>query len=207
MTLLNQMFLMAARQQSNVASVRLGLVSSVNPADSTIKVKLQPEDTETGWIPYPTPWIGWFSPPQNGDQAIVLFQEGSKDVPLGALLLYWNNSLPPQGIDSGEAILQHSSGSYIKLTNDGKININGDTEIDISAPQLTIATTADVDVTANGNINLTATTEITLQAPTINLDGNVTLSGDVSSGSGVSLESHVHSGVTSGPDNTGIPVS
>lgn len=62
-----------------------------------------------------------------------------------------------------------------------------------------------------GNINVTSPGVITLTGSSIVLDGPVTgnstatFSGDVV-GSGTSLHSHVHSGVTTGGANTGAPV-
>lgn len=169
MSLTNHIQASILRYQYNIGYVRLGQVSSSNPANSTIKVIIQPEQTETGFIPYCTPWIGWFAPPSNGDQALVLFQEGDKNVPIGAMLLYWDGSVqPPANIVAGEAILHHSSGSLIKLTNDGKITINGNVEIDVTSPALNITTTNNVTVNA-ANINMTATGAINLTAPAINI--------------------------------------
>ena len=58
-------------------------------------------------------------------------------------------------------------------------------------------------VDENGNLTITA------QAVTINSDitvnGDITATGDVVGG-GISLKTHVHSGVTSGGSNTGTPV-
>lgn len=52
---------------------------------------------------------------------------------------------------------------------------------------------------------------VDIKAPTITLDGDVHITGDtVADGDvvaeGTSLHTHLHSGVTSGPDNTGPPV-
>lgn len=226
--LLNHIFLGANRAQMNIGYAHLGIITSVNPTDYTVKVLLQPEAIETGFIPYCTPFYGWVAPPVGGEQCLVLFERGNNNVPVAAMLLYWNESQAP-GIASagdtqaGEILLKHSSGSYVKLTQDGKILINGNTEIDVTTPVLNITTTQ--------TINLTATTSITLQAPTINLNGNVVLDGNLTTNngnttiesgvfttnaniitsqdvqaSGISLKTHVHSGVTTGGSNTGGPV-
>lgn len=142
------------RHMLTVGFARLGIISSSNPDDSTIKVKIQPEDVETGFIPYATPWIGWYAPPNIGDQCLVIYQEGSKNVPIGALLLYWNNSRPPSGVKQTEAILKHTSGSFIKLTEEGKILINGQTEINVTTPKLVITTSGDIEATAGGVVNI-----------------------------------------------------
>lgn len=201
--------------------IKLGLVSSSNPSTSQIKVLLQPENAETGWIPWCTPWVGngfgWYSPPNAGDHVMVVYQEGSKDVPIGALGLYWAQAQPPQNVALGESIMQHSTGSFIKFSNNGDITINTD---------------GDLTATVGGDLNITASTgAVNITSPTINFNGNVVISGDLSANngnitmsdgtfntnqnivtstdviaSGVSLTTHVHSGVTTGGSNTGGPI-
>ena len=175
--LLNQIQSAINRFQANVGYVRLGIVSSSNPANATIKAKIQPEDVETGFIPYATPWIGWFAPPTPGDQVVLLFQEGDKNVPFGAFLLYgtWNNAIPPAGVVAGEAILYHSSGSFIKLQNNGTLFINGDTAIDVTAPLTEISDGGTTDF-------LTLFTALKTY-----------------------IDSHTHTGVTTGGGVSGAP--
>jgi phage baseplate assembly protein V len=218
--LLNHIFLGANRAQMNIGYAHLGIITSVDPVDYTVKVLLQPEEIETGFIPYCTPIYGWVAPPSGGEQCLVLFERGNNNVPVAALLLYWNEARAP-GVSSpgdtgaGEMLLRHSSGSYVKLTNDGKVLINGNTEIDATG----------------STIKLTANTAIDIQAPIINITGNVVLDGNLTTNNGdttiidgvittnanivtsadiqadgISLKTHVHSGVTSGSDDTGAPV-
>jgi phage baseplate assembly protein V len=226
---LNHIFLGANRAQMNIGYTQLGIITSVDAVDYTVKVLLQPEEIETGFIPYCTPFYGWVAPPSGGEQCLVLFERGNNNVPVAALLLYWNDARAPGMVTpgdtaAGEILLKHSSGSYVKLTDDGKILINGQTEIDVTAPKLVVTTTGDVDITSSGG-------EITAQATTINLKGNVIIDGTLTANngaitmnsgvittnaniitsqdvqaSGISLTSHVHSGVTTGGSNTGGPV-
>jgi phage baseplate assembly protein V len=232
------MFLAANRANMNAGWPHLGIITSVNPADYTVKVLLQPEEIETGFIPFSTLFYGWVAPPKGGEQCMVLFDRGNNNVPIAALLLYWDNARAP-GVSNpgdtgaGEILLKHSSGSYVKLNNAGKIIINGHVEIDVTTPKLVITTTGDVDVTVGGNLtaNVAGTTEIestgnaTIKAPIIDLDGNVVISGNLTANNGsismtdgnfttsadvvadgVSLHNHVHSEVTTGDDDTGAPV-
>lgn len=157
--MLNQIMQAVNRNQANIGYVRLGYVSSVNPANSAIKVVIEPEGTETGFMAYSTPWIGgpscgWYAPPAIGTKAVVLFQEGDQEVPIGAFLLWHNGNMPPSGVAEGEALLLHKSGASIKLSNDGKILLNGATEIDAAAPALNITTTGNVNVVAGGSANI-----------------------------------------------------
>lgn len=226
------------RSQLTIGYCRLATITNVNAANYTITANIQPEDVNTGYIPFCTMWEGWVAPPSPGQLALIFFQEGSFNVPIGALILY---SPQPIGISqagdvvSGEAALIHCTGgvpdSYIKLDNAGKVIINGKTEIDLTAPKLKITTTGDVDATVGGDLNATVTGSVTITAPTINLDGDVIISGTLSANDGnitmidgvfstnanivttadvlaqgVSLHGHVHGGVTTGSDETGAPV-
>lgn len=132
--LLNTMRAQALMAQSGKASVRLGLVSSYDPANYCVKVRLQPEDFETGWLPLAAPWVGngWgmFCPPTPGDMVEIQFQEGSAEAGIACLRLY-NDSDRPLSVPSGEFWLVHASGAYLKLTNDGKVSLSAGTEIDI----------------------------------------------------------------------------
>lgn len=222
------MFYAINRGQLNIGQPQFGFVTSVDASGYNIKVMLQPDEVETGFIPYGTSVYGWVAPPKGGELALVLFQGGQKNVPIGAILFYWDGFRAP-GITTngdtaaGEMLLRHSSGSYVKLDNTGKVLINGNTEIDVTAPTLNVTTTQA--------INLTATNSVTIQAPTINLKGDVVLDGNLTTNSGnttiingvittnanivtsqdvqasgISLKTHVHGGVTTGSGDTGAPV-
>lgn len=67
-----------------------------------------------------------------------------------------------------------------------------------------------VQFTSSG-MSVVSPNKITLQAPTIAVDGDLTVSGTtVGTGdgkfAGIDVQTHVHSGVTSGGSNTGTPV-
>lgn len=203
MSVINHMMMAINRNQANIGYMQLGTVTSVNAANSTIKVILRPTDAETGFIPYSTPWIGWYAPPVSGDQVVVLFQQGSKNVPFGAFLLYSKAELPPTDVAEGEAIWFHTSGSFIKLTNDGKVLLNGNAEIDLTAPTINIVVTGGVNITAPSDVTITGNLTVT---GTINATGDIT---DLNGANGSvqdmrqDYNAHTHNGVTSGPDDTG----
>ncbi len=114
-------------------SVRFGLVSSFDPDNYVAKVLIQPEGVLSGWLPINSPWVGpgWgmASPLIPGAQVILLAQEGDAEhgVIVGAI---WSAVDKPLGAPSGEFWLKHSSGSSIKLLNNGTI--------EIKAPQVNI---------------------------------------------------------------------
>ncbi len=210
----------AMRQQSDMAgqsraSVRQGVVSAYDGRYS-VKVRIMPEDRETGWLPVASPWIGngWglFAPPSVGDAVEVQFQED--DAEAGYVSgRFFNDSDQALKVPAGEFWLVHKTGAFLKFFNDGHIELN-------AAGNLVATVAGDADITATGNVNITA--------PTITLKGNIFLDGpvtqrntaggstaahmigpltvdnDVTAGA-ISLEGHKHTGVQSGNNTTGGP--
>jgi uncharacterized protein involved in type VI secretion and phage assembly len=111
---------------------RFGTVTSVNPAAATARVKLQPEGVLSGWLPVLSPWVGagWgmCCPPTPGDQVLVLAQEG--DAEHGIIIgLAFSSTQTPPAAPVGELWLVHKSGSFIKLLNDGTIQMHDDLHV------------------------------------------------------------------------------
>ena len=79
--LLNVMRAQAALASGEKSSVRLGIVDSYDAVNYCAKVRLQPQDILSGWLPVTSQWVGngWglFSPPNIGDLVEIHFQEGS----------------------------------------------------------------------------------------------------------------------------------
>lgn len=108
-------------------------------------------------------------------------------------------------------VLSHWSNNeptiYLKITDD---------EITIQATNkpITISSTGDVTVNSN-NATINSNTLAKIAAPTIELDGNITVSGNLTIGAssfsssgpstidGHPFSAHTHSGVTTGTGNTG----
>jgi uncharacterized protein involved in type VI secretion and phage assembly len=109
---------------------------------------IQPENVLSGWFPVLSAWVGagWglAAPPTPGDQVLVIAQEGDSEqgVVIGCV---WSAVDKPMNVSSGELWLQHASGSFFKLKNDGTI---------------------------------------AMQAPTVNVTGNLVVSGDISDQNG-----------------------
>lgn len=165
--LLNAVRSEAERNQGERASVRHGVVSSYDPANYCAKVMIQPENKETGWLPVSSQWIGngWgmFCPPSPGDSVDVQFQEDNFEA--GYIVgRFFNDSERPLNVPSGEFWLVHQTGSFWKLMNDGKVLINGQAEIDATAPTINITATGNITATAGGNITATASGNAMVQA-------------------------------------------
>ncbi len=161
--MLNQIMQAVNRNQANIGGATLGIVASSDPKTGLITVTLQQtQQVTTGWIPYGTAFYGWYSPPVGGEQCLVIYQDSNKQCPVGALLLYWPQNMPPSGVALGEFILRHSSGSYIKAKNNGNIEINTTADVEINSA-------AGVNITAATDINITSSTTVNVIAPSINL--------------------------------------
>lgn len=141
----------AERVMQGSATTRLGTISSFDPDHYAVKVRLQPEGTETGWIPLSSPWAGngWgmFVPPSIGDQVKVHFQEASGEAGVVGGRLYSDEDRPI-AVPAGEFWLVHRSGARMRLLNSGQIEVqqqggtqlrlNPDGSIDLNAPSLRI---------------------------------------------------------------------
>jgi hypothetical protein len=130
--LLNALKGQGANQDQAAGAPRFGLITSVDPSTATARVTLQPESVLTGWLPLLTPWVGngWglVCPPSPGDQVLVIPQEG--DAEHGLILAgTWSAQTTPPPAPSGEFWLVHQSGSFLKLQNDGTIQIKGDLHV------------------------------------------------------------------------------
>jgi phage baseplate assembly protein V len=161
----NQLGLAAQLSQNDTQHTKVGIVTSYDPGIAAAKVRLQPEDpdnpdsTLTGWLPVATTWVGdgWGmdAPVSPGDQVEVKYF--GAEVENGYISgRFYSDSVRPSGAKSGEFFLTHKTGSKIKLTNDGKLLINGNVEVDVTAPTVNITTTGNVAVTAGGQANVTA---------------------------------------------------
>lgn len=153
--------------RNSIADPRMGIVTSYDPVRHAAKVKVMPEFAdpdqngdvvESGWLPIAVIWSGngWgiYSPPTPGDQVMIVYQE--HDVGSGVIIgRVYDASHLPLAVSSGEFWLVHQSGTFIKLTNDGSLTINGATHVTVDGPV----------------INITATTVVNIDAPIINLAG------------------------------------
>jgi uncharacterized protein involved in type VI secretion and phage assembly len=175
----------ALRQhQGNGSSYpRKGTISGYDPSSHSVKVTVQPEGFDTGWIQLSAPGVGngWgvLTGPQLGDEVAVSFDGG--DLNLGHVTgRYFSDVSPPPAVPSGETWIVHQSGSLLKFHNDGTVEIK-----------------------AAGGMAYTATVH-QFHGP-ITTDNTITAAGDVVAGT-VSLENHLHNGGTiSGKTSAPIP--
>ena len=206
--LLNVVRREAERVVARLAHPKTGIVSGYDPANYAAKVRLQPQDVETGWLPIRTPWSGnnWgmFCPPDIGDEVEVQFQEGGKQAPYVALRAFGDRSRP-LSVPAGEFWLVHKTGSFLKFRNDGSVELN-------AAGNLT--------ATVAGQANLTVTGKVVASAREFDLTGNLNVTGDITASGDIYdqgrndlsmnhirqvYNTHHHGGVQTGSGTTGVP--
>jgi len=152
----------------------------------------------TGYLPVLAGYMGngWglAAPVQQGDQVIVLFMQNHPDQGVVLGRIYDQSHVPPVREDdspaaAGELVLRHQTGSLLQLTNDGKVTIIGQAEIDVTAPQVTVTASSGMTINANVQVN-----------------GTVTATGEGSFNGGHTVSAHTHGGVASGGANTEKPM-
>lgn len=130
-------FLNALKAQSGALDYAFGqprfaTVASVNANAAAARVQLQPEGVLTGWLPVLSPCVGagWgiACPPSPGDQVLVLAQEGDAEHGVIVGRAFSDTQRTPTA-PSGEIWLVHKSGSFLKLQNDGTVQVNGDLHV------------------------------------------------------------------------------
>jgi phage baseplate assembly protein gpV len=198
----------AARQGSQQALPKRGIITNYDPNTYSAKVLIQPEGYETGFIPIGAEWVGngWgmFAGPSSGDEVEINYQEGGKNAPYIGKRFY-GNLARPLGVPSGEFWLVHKSGTALKFTNDENASLN---------------VAGNLNITVAGQVNLTASGKVVASASEFDLTGNlivtgtITATGDIfdnNQGDGsmnhirTVYDSHTHSGVQSGGGTTAGP--
>jgi phage baseplate assembly protein gpV len=123
--LFNTMRGQAASMDQAAGKPRFATVSSVDPAQASVRVMFEPESVLSGWLPLLSNWVGvgWglCCPPTPGDQVLVLTHDGDPEngVVIGSI---WNDGASPPATPSGELWMVHASGSFLKLMKDGSIS-------------------------------------------------------------------------------------
>lgn len=137
--LLNAIKSRAAAMDQQQGQARFGIVESVNPNDQTVRVRYDEEGTLSGWLPLAVQSAGddWgmVAMPVPGAQAFVVPDMGQMDH--GVVVGFAHSTAAPatrvQGykqdeaepVQPGEWAIRHSSGSSLRLRNDGTFEIRG----------------------------------------------------------------------------------
>ncbi len=142
---------------------------------------------------------GFSSVPLSESEAVLLFPAGLRDHVLA--ICVDDRRYRPTDRPAGEVGLYNHLAIYVRLKNDGSIEVLANTKVDITAPEVIVH----------------ASTKVRLETPLVEMPGDLTVSGNttcsgtvqgntVRTAAGIQLGTHVHSGVTAGGANTGAPV-
>nr|WP_242010224.1 phage baseplate assembly protein V [Acetobacter conturbans] len=163
---------------NRIGRARFGIVSAVDHENGLIKIRLQPENTETGWICDAALSVGTvtiYAPSEVGAHVFVDTPHGDGDNYVVVSRIFDSSSLP----ESFSCL----DGQKVSV---GQMGIKaGNVELVVDESGLNIVS----DIKISGNVTIT---------------GEVSVSGDVKA-SDISLVNHVHGGVKSGADETGSP--
>ena len=137
--LINQMKYFAAVSANQRMDTRWGTVKGYDPETYSVKLLLQPDEIETGWVPLLSPWAGngWgmICPPSIGDMCEMQFQEGHIDNGFACMRAYNSLHVPPQDgdvVDPGSFLLQNEAGASFKFKVDGSVEIKSASGIAIT---------------------------------------------------------------------------
>jgi phage baseplate assembly protein gpV len=189
-TFINAMKAHVGAMLSQIAQPRIGVVTAVDPARHMVKVALQPEGVQSGWVPVTVGW-SMLELPATGQQVLTVPQEGDADslhvigrvfAPAGgdapykapsAILSPLNTTGNAQTniVPGQEVLLRNVSGAVIRLLPDGSIYLHGNVAL-------------DGNLSVNGNLSVA---------------GNMTFVGDTADSHGSlnrlrgNYNAHVHS--------------
>lgn len=174
----NQSLLAAEQAMSGRMSARQAVVSSYNPADYSVRVRLQPENVETGWLPVATlkAGNGWgvFAPPSPGDVVVVIFEHGERGAGMVIGSLY-GDRFRPVNVAAGEMLIRHQSGSLLRFNNNSTVRLESAGALTSSAPAWTH--TGPMTLAGNLTVNGTASATGTMSAPTVAASSSLTVAG------------------------------
>lgn len=107
----------------------LGLVSSYDPDAVAVKVRIMPEDVETGWLPIKLLLAGqgWgvYAGPAVGDQALVIYQEGDPRAGVCVGFLSSDEDPPPRVLSGEIHLIAQDADALIILRPDGSVASKG----------------------------------------------------------------------------------
>lgn len=178
--LVNQMRRAAQETMGARPSTRHGIVDGYDPDNYAVRVRLQPDDTLTDWIPLKAVAVGngWgaFFAPNIGDAIEIDFQEADGEAG-SAGWRFFNDSDRPLSVPAGEMWLVHQAGASFKLTGDGAATFDSGSGASIKVQGSTITS-----------------------AGTWNHDGSITATGEGTFNGGHTVSQHTH------PSNGAKPV-
>lgn len=112
------------------------------------------------------------------------------------------------GVSTSSAQLRNDAGdTYVEVAGAGVVNVIATASINATAPVVTVTASTQINldtpaVVITGTLNVQNSASVSTPCT---ITGSLSTTGDVIA-NGISLDSHVHSGVTTGGGDTGAPV-
>lgn len=190
-----------ARQMGNL--IQLGRVTALDAVAARVRVEIG--GNVTGWIPWLTGAAGddsrW-SAPEPGEQVVVLAPSG--DTAQGIVLRgVYSTAFPAPANTPEKTRLTFKGGAWVELDRQAKV-----LEINIPAggPGIRLVCGSSVLEVKDGEVVITADL-LRIVAANTTSTGQIDAAGEVfAGGANVGLASHKHTGIASGPSQSGGPV-
>jgi phage baseplate assembly protein V len=179
-----------ARQAIRIQNIaRIGTLTLKTGESTTVQtMQLQLNQFEMMDTINSLQFFGITSSPPVGSDVLVLCMGG--DNANAVAIATGHNQFRPVGMGTGETCIYSNAGQKVYLSQTGGV--------------------LAIQIIGGNQVNITCDTSVNITAPTVNITGNLTVSGtimaagDISSGS-VTLETHRHSGVSGGSGTSGLP--
>ena len=169
-----------------------------------------------------TPY-GLLHNPPNSSLVITWSQNGQESNEIGIADDVKNRTL--KSLQKGEvAVTNYLTGAYVLFKSDGNIDVVSPSDVNVTCVNANVTASNDVTVSASNDVSVTASNDVTISAVNANVtassgasftigsmsasidsSGITVTNGDIVA-DGISLKTHVHTGVTTGGSNTGGPV-
>lgn len=196
--------------------IRYGTVVQADPANARVKVKIA-EGLVTDWVPMPAVRAGgdrtWW-PLENGEQVIVGMVNG--DPAQAAILSVANQDAHPAPFSGADVSgTRYSDGATITYDRaahvyEATLPTAGEFRFTVGNTRLVLKN-GQAELTVGGATLILEAGQLTIAVPQTEIDGRARATGTITSDTDViavdkHLKTHLHSGVLSGPANTGPPV-
>lgn len=181
-----------------VLKPKIGYVTSFDPKNYSVRVRLEPESTaneltgkkkvvETNWMPLARPYGGkdWgFNAPPNadpnppyGDMVLILWPDGGQGMALGPFYNVHESVSQAEDLRTGEFEFRTKDGAYIQLRNDGSVRLSSKTFDFIflngdTSIDIVSNNGAAIRITSGGNITLTSAGGATINMSGTNVNIN-----------------------------------
>ena len=202
--------------------IRIGIVQKLDAAGARVRVAVG--GCLTDWIKWGTPRAGnrvdW-SPPRVGEQVMLFAPYGDLTQAVVGFSMYQEGSEPPASVGTQEAtvfpdgttfVYDSESNTYTQtIAGSGNwvFNLkNAQVNTETAEVKATDSITLDSpETTVTGNLTVSKNFTMGGEGSTATINGSVSITGDSLTHNGKNVGSdHLHSGVESGGDNSGVPV-